>query len=212
MSANRIPDHELPAGLRHFRDAVTEEKYYSLLEVSRDRIAELEAEVETARFSPSGDNHHNAALCPHCGEPLRKALEKIAKLEAEVERLKSLVAYAPDGGNAILSTTAGAISRSRMKESQMNARKLFDEAYASLVAKIGPLSGYKDLANIAIRLVEAQVTLASLEAKRTVEKEVRGPGKLPAAAAKAIAKGAPVSHVIGPAIGNVKDIELADFD
>lgn len=33
-------------------------------------------EIEKARvlqFSPTGDNHHNAALCPHCGEPLREA-------------------------------------------------------------------------------------------------------------------------------------------
>jgi len=40
------------------------------------------------RFAPMGDNHHNAALCPHCGEPLRKALARVAELEAKMRGLK----------------------------------------------------------------------------------------------------------------------------
>jgi len=46
-------------------------------------VKSCEKEVEKARilqFSPTGDNHHNAALCPHCGEPLRKAVELIRAL------------------------------------------------------------------------------------------------------------------------------------
>jgi hypothetical protein len=29
-------------------------------------IAEVERERDEARFSPLGDNHHNAAACPYC--------------------------------------------------------------------------------------------------------------------------------------------------
>ena len=46
-------------------------------------VKSCEKEVEKARilqFGPTGDNHHNAALCPHCGEPLRKAVELIRAL------------------------------------------------------------------------------------------------------------------------------------
>ena len=48
------------------------------------KASELAArEVEKARilqFSPTGDNHHNAALCPHCGEPLREAVDIMRKM------------------------------------------------------------------------------------------------------------------------------------
>lgn len=33
------------------------------------------------QFSPTGDNHHNAALCPHCGEPLREAIELLKRVK-----------------------------------------------------------------------------------------------------------------------------------
>ena len=46
----------------------------------------LLAENNTLRdvqFSPSGDNHHNAAMCPHCGDPVRKLQAEIEKLETQ---------------------------------------------------------------------------------------------------------------------------------
>ena len=33
---------------------------------SAERVRELERQLAQARFSPMGDNHHNALLCPHC--------------------------------------------------------------------------------------------------------------------------------------------------
>ncbi len=53
--------------------------------ITCQKCLDLAAELEAERFSPVGDNHHNAALCPHCGAPLRKALGRIKELEAELE-------------------------------------------------------------------------------------------------------------------------------
>jgi hypothetical protein len=55
-------------------------------------VAERDAEIERLRliqFSPTGDNHHNAALCPYCGEPLAKALAERDALAARVEGLEA---------------------------------------------------------------------------------------------------------------------------
>lgn len=46
---------------------------------SEEDRAEI-ARIRDLQFRPTGDNHHNAALCPHCGEPLRKALAEIERL------------------------------------------------------------------------------------------------------------------------------------
>ena len=51
-------------------------------ELFEDAVYEIER-LRALQFSPSGDNHHNAALCPHCGEPLRKALAEIERLELQ---------------------------------------------------------------------------------------------------------------------------------
>jgi hypothetical protein len=53
-----------------------------------DRIQELESAVarwQEVSFRPLGDNHHNAALCPYCGEPLRKATDELARLRDAVK-------------------------------------------------------------------------------------------------------------------------------
>lgn len=55
--------------------------------VKSDDYDNLLSEVERLRliqFSPTGDNHHNAALCPYCGAPLRKALAEVATLRAQL--------------------------------------------------------------------------------------------------------------------------------
>jgi FtsZ-binding cell division protein ZapB len=60
------------------------------IEQAIEQVRILAAEVERLRnlqFEPSGDNHHNAALCPYCGEPLRKALAEVERLKAENEEL-----------------------------------------------------------------------------------------------------------------------------
>ena len=66
------PDH---AGLRLYREAADE----------IERLGQCQ-------FEPSGDNHHNAALCPHCGEPLRKALAEIERLRGENSQLAAALA------------------------------------------------------------------------------------------------------------------------
>lgn len=52
-----------------------------------DAIARM---IDEERFQPLGDNHHNAAECPYCGDPLRAALDKIIMLEHELHELESL--------------------------------------------------------------------------------------------------------------------------
>lgn len=60
-------------------------------------IEELQRERDAAlaiRWTPTGDNHHNAWLCPHCnvGSESPQALTKRASLaEAEVSRLRDAV-------------------------------------------------------------------------------------------------------------------------
>ena len=83
MSAHRIPDHELPDGLRHFRDAVTEEKYYSLLEVSRARIAELESVMLALSDELQGSRAKVAIL----EAELALASERNAELATSLARL-----------------------------------------------------------------------------------------------------------------------------
>lgn len=56
---------------------VAHERWASLVQAADEK----DHERAMARFAPIGDNHHNAALCPHCGEPLRKALARIEVLE-----------------------------------------------------------------------------------------------------------------------------------
>lgn len=51
------------------------------------RVAQLEAERDEVRYAPLGDNHHNAAACPHCGDLLGKAE---ALLAVERERTQQL--------------------------------------------------------------------------------------------------------------------------
>lgn len=54
-----------------------------------DRIQELEAAVEKWKaqsFRPLGDNHHNAALCPHCGGLARKIKKKLGRLVAAIRK------------------------------------------------------------------------------------------------------------------------------
>ncbi len=55
---------------------------------------ESAAELADAKFRPLGDNHHNAALCPHCGEPLRKALDENTALRQRIERLERELEFA----------------------------------------------------------------------------------------------------------------------
>ena len=46
-------------------------------------VESMAKEVEKARilqFSPTGDNHHNAALCPHCGQPLQEAVDIMKRM------------------------------------------------------------------------------------------------------------------------------------
>jgi hypothetical protein len=47
------------------------------------RIEALEADL----FGPMGDNHHNAARCPYCQEPLTKAERALAELREAAERV-----------------------------------------------------------------------------------------------------------------------------
>jgi hypothetical protein len=58
---------------------VSKQEYDDALAAERQRREAAEAEVErlkALRFSPVGDNHHNAAECPYCGDPLRHELAK----------------------------------------------------------------------------------------------------------------------------------------
>ena len=45
-------------------------------------------QLKDIQFSPSGDNHHNAAMCPHCGDPVRKLQVELDKSVKLISRLK----------------------------------------------------------------------------------------------------------------------------
>ncbi len=62
-------------------------------QAAEQRLAALQSEVERqlleARYSPLGDNHHNAAQCPYCNP-------KYAALQSEVERLRKVAEVAEE--------------------------------------------------------------------------------------------------------------------
>lgn len=74
------------------------------LQCLRAQLASLQQENERLkgeRFAPMGDNHHNAALCPYCGEPLRRL---VADLRDAINLLENIVCTKePDRGVVMLS-------------------------------------------------------------------------------------------------------------
>lgn len=79
MNHGRGEDLKLIAALRNRARALI-----AAARRGREVQAEL-ARMRDVQFSPIGDNHHNAALCPHCGEPLRKAMAEIEMLRGAVQ-------------------------------------------------------------------------------------------------------------------------------
>jgi len=70
------------ARLREY--ATVADRHKSHWKTEHDKAFAEVTRLRSAQFEPSGDNHHNAAMCPHCGEQLRKALEENARLKAEI--------------------------------------------------------------------------------------------------------------------------------
>jgi hypothetical protein len=56
----------------------------------------------------------------------------------------------------------------------MKAQEMFDDAYSAVSAKLGSFHSTKERANIAIRIVEADVTLQRLEAEREAQTKGKG--------------------------------------
>lgn len=55
-----------------------------------DLARQLERELAQARFSPMGDNHHNAMLCPYCNPlPAQRPEERQQLIEAR-DRYRNL--------------------------------------------------------------------------------------------------------------------------
>ncbi len=80
MDLNMLVDQITILINQYERERLTDFKL-DAVEMER-RILVLEDQLKEARYAPMGDNHHNAALCPHCGAPLREAQKRIAELEA----------------------------------------------------------------------------------------------------------------------------------
>lgn len=57
-----------------------------LLERGRLLLVRVQ-ELTEARFSPLGDNHHNAAACPYCGDLLGKAERRVQEVERALRQL-----------------------------------------------------------------------------------------------------------------------------
>jgi hypothetical protein len=58
-------------------------------------LAEANAKIERLKlvqFSPIGDNHHNAAECPHCGDPLGKLRTQRDRLVELLDEKDKLIA------------------------------------------------------------------------------------------------------------------------
>ncbi len=63
-----------PAAAREHRIAAL----VAELATATDRAEKAEKERDEAKFSPLGDNHHNAEKCPHCAPKRAEALQKAA--------------------------------------------------------------------------------------------------------------------------------------
>ena len=85
----------VPAAPSEAQDALFMQSEYDKM---RERAERAEAELIAAKFSPLGDNHHNAAKCPYC----QPELEKMLKAEAEVQRLKRINVELVHDHNALL--------------------------------------------------------------------------------------------------------------
>lgn len=85
---------------RHSRDAATTRDCFMLAYERekaasaslREQLARVTRERDEARFMPMGDNHHNAAACPYCGDPLRAARSRIEALERILKRIDAALA------------------------------------------------------------------------------------------------------------------------
>lgn len=72
-----------------------------------DALASMTAERDAAlaiRWTPTGDNHHNAWLCPHCNvgsESPQKMLAEIKWLRAELRKLAITVERVSITGNRL---------------------------------------------------------------------------------------------------------------
>jgi hypothetical protein len=58
---------DLASALRHERELADDrDDWKRRAEVAEAEIKALKSDLERARYAPLGDNHHNAAACPHC--------------------------------------------------------------------------------------------------------------------------------------------------
>lgn len=74
-----------------------EDRYNEILLIvnqMREAREQAERERDEAKFSPLGDNHHNAAACPHCGDLLGKAVDRAVTAEACETQLRQAIAEA----------------------------------------------------------------------------------------------------------------------
>jgi hypothetical protein len=49
---------------------------------ARQEAEELREEVRRYKYNPLGDNHHDAATCPHCGDPVRDLQRRLEEAKA----------------------------------------------------------------------------------------------------------------------------------
>jgi hypothetical protein len=83
----RITDEEFHAEARKAA-AEVHTLYADELARLRSALVEAQQERDEARYRPMGDNHHNAAACPYCGDLLGRARTRAEAAEQENARLR----------------------------------------------------------------------------------------------------------------------------
>jgi hypothetical protein len=74
-----LPAEQPPAAERHRRAAVV-----ALRDEERRALEQRINELEGERFTPLGDNHHNAAKCPYCNPEFERQAAHVRTLEAKL--------------------------------------------------------------------------------------------------------------------------------
>ena len=73
------------------RVEATQEKFDNARVILAATRLQLE-EMRQQRFAPLGDNHHNAAACPHCNPQFTENLKRAESAESKLEQSKKAVA------------------------------------------------------------------------------------------------------------------------
>ncbi len=123
-------------------------QFQELLHTYAEERKAAKRELAEAKFSPAGDNHHNAAKCPYCNPEYhnnRIAQERVVELERELDIQKQLVEELRpllESSEAALHAACHELDRLIAKYVCWNSA-CKDESHVQIKAKAAELRGSK---------------------------------------------------------------------